>query len=183
MESMRFTRRSRMALVWLTVLLFALAAKAQVDTGTILGTVTDSTGAIVPGATLTLRNQATAARLTDKTTADGRFEFTPLPIGTYTVVVEAPSFKKTTIESVRLSIQQQAAVNVVLQPGAVTENVEVTEAPELMQTQSSSVGQVLEEKTIEDLPLNGRDYTMLVMLTPRSEERRVGEECRSRWAP
>jgi len=104
--------------------------------------------------------------LTDKTTADGRFEFTPLPIGTYTVVVEAPSFKKATVESVRLSIQQQAAVNVVLQPGAVTENVEVTEAPELMQTQSSSVGQVLEEKTIEDLPLNGRDYTMLVMLTP-----------------
>ena len=57
-------------------------------------------------------------------------------------------------------------MNVVLQPGAVTENVEVTEAPELMQTQSSSVGQVIEEKTIEDLPLNGRDYTMLVFLTP-----------------
>jgi len=57
MKSARFTRRSRMPLVWLTVLLFALAARAQVDTGTILGTVTDSTGAIVPGATVTLLNR------------------------------------------------------------------------------------------------------------------------------
>jgi hypothetical protein len=155
-----------MSLVWLTVLLLALTAKAQVDTGTILGTVTDTTGAIVPGATVTISNQATAARQTDKTNVDGRFEFTPLPIGTYTVVVESPSFKKATVESVRLDIQQQAAVNVVLQPGAVTENVEVTEAPELMQTESSSVGQVIDEKSIVDLPLNGRDYTMLVLVTP-----------------
>ncbi|MGO9433023.1 MAG: carboxypeptidase regulatory-like domain-containing protein [Terracidiphilus sp.] len=166
MKSARFTRKCRMPLVWLTVLLSALAARAQVDTGTILGTVTDSTGASVPGATVMLMNQATAAQLADKTTADGRFEFTPLPIGTYTVVVEAPGFKKATVESVHLNIQQQAAVNIVLQPGAVTENVEVTEAPELMQTESSSVGQVIDEKSIVDLPLNGRDYTMLVLLTP-----------------
>jgi carboxypeptidase family protein len=166
MKSERFISRRRMSLVWLTVLLLALTAKAQVDTGTILGTVTDTTGAIVPGATVTISNQATAARQTDKTNVDGRFEFTPLPIGTYTVVVESPSFKKATVESVRLDIQQQAAVNVVLQPGAVTENVEVTEAPELMQTESSSVGQVIDEKSIVDLPLNGRDYTMLVLVTP-----------------
>src|SRR5258708_39103735 len=70
------------------------------------------------------------------------------------------------MQSVQLNIQEQAVVNVVLQRGAVTENVEVTEAPELMQTESSSVGQVIEEKKIEDLPLNGRDYTMLVLLTP-----------------
>ena len=96
----------------------------------------------------------------------GRFEFTPLHIGTYSVTVEASGFKKATIQSVHLDIQQQALVNVMLQPGAVTENVEVTEAPELMQTESSSVGQVIDEKAIVDLPLNGRDYTMLVLVTP-----------------
>lgn len=104
--------------------------------------------------------------MTVKTKADGRFEFTPLSIGTYSVVVESSNFKKATTQNIKLDIQQQALVNVVLQTGSVTENVEVTEAPELMQTQSSSVGQVIEEKTIEDLPLNGRDYTMLVFLTP-----------------
>ena len=166
MKSERFISRSRMPLVWFTVLLLALTARAQVDTGTILGTVTDSTGAIVPDAMVTILNHATAARQTDKTNADGRFEFTPLPIGTYTVVVESAGFKKATVESLHLDIQQQAAVNVVLQPGAVTENVEVTEAPELMQTESSSVGQVIDEKSIVALPLNGRDYTMLVLVTP-----------------
>jgi hypothetical protein len=155
-----------MSLVGLVLAICMTAANAQVDTGTILGTVTDSSGAVIPGASVTIINQASSALLTAKTTADGRFEFTPLHIGTYSVAVEAASFKKATIESVQLDIQQQALVNVVLQSGAVTETVQVTAAPELMQTQSGSVGQVIGEKTIEDLPLNGRDYTMLVLLTP-----------------
>ena len=159
-------RRSLLSLVWLAMLVFALGVEAQVDTGTILGTVTDTTGASVPGVTVTAINQATSAPVAVKTTADGRFVITPLPIGNYIVVAEATSFKKATIQGVHVDIQQQVPVNVVLQPGAVTENVEVTEAPELMQTESSSVGQVIDEKAIVDLPLNGRDYTMLVMVTP-----------------
>jgi hypothetical protein len=155
-----------MLLVAFVSTLGSVMAAAQVDTGTILGTVTDPTGAVIPGATVTIVNQETAAHLSAKTQADGRFEFTPLHIGRYIVVVEAASFKKTTTKGVQLDIQQQALVNVMLQPGSVTENVEVTEAPQLMQTDSSSVGQVMEEKAIEDLPLNGRDYTMLVLLTP-----------------
>ena len=155
-----------MAMVGLALVLWAIGANAQVDTGTILGTVTDTTGAVIPGASVTLISQESSATLTAKTKGDGRFEFTPLHIGTYNVVVEAASFKKATTQNVHLDIQQQALVNITLQPGAATENVEVTEAPELLQTQSSSVGQVIEEKTIEDMPLNGRDYTMLVFLTP-----------------
>ncbi len=155
-----------MSLVWLTLAVGGIVVKAQVDTGTILGTVTDTTGAVVPGAMVTIINQATAASQSAKTQSDGRFVFTPLQIGTYSVVVDAASFKKSTTLDVHLDIQQHALVNVVLQPGAVTQSVQVTEAPELMQTQSSSVGQVIEEKTIVDLPLNGRDYTMLVLLTP-----------------
>ena len=162
----RFAKWGRVSLVWLALMTCIAVAKAQVDTGTILGTVTDSTGAVVPGATVTIINQATSASRMDKTKADGRFVFTPLQIGTYSIDVQAASFKKATIKGVQLNIQQQALVNVVLEPGAVTESVEVTEAPMLMQTQSGSVGQVIEQKKIEDLPLNGRDYTMLVMLTP-----------------
>jgi len=142
MITARIVTQRRALLVWLAPLIFALGAKAQVDTGTILGTVTDSTGAIVDNARVTIVNQATAAPLNSNTKEDGRFEFTPLPIGTYSIVVEATGFKKATIQSVHLSIQQQALANVSLQPGAVTENVEVTEAPELMQSESSSVGRV-----------------------------------------
>jgi hypothetical protein len=154
------------AVVAIVLLAGAVAAAAQVDTGTIVGTVTDSAGAVVSGATVSVINAQTAAKLTMTTAADGRFVFTPLQIGTYSVVVEANSFKRSTVQNVHLDIQQQALVNVALQPGTVTENVEVTEEPELMQTQSGSVGQVIEEKAIQDLPLNGRDYTMLVLLTP-----------------
>lgn len=155
-----------MPLVWFTLALCAISATAQVDTGTILGTVTDTSGAVIPQATVTIINQSTSAPLTAKTKADGRFDFTPLHIGTYSVVVEVAGFKKATVQNVQLDIQQQALVNIVLQPGTVTENVEVTAAPELMQTQNGSVGQVIEEKAVEDMPLNGRDYTMLAMLTP-----------------
>src|SRR5258708_17205770 len=98
MRTPRIVRWSGMSMVWFMLALRAIVAKAQVDTGTILGTVTDSTGAVVPGATVTIINQETSATLTAKTKADGRFEFTPLHIGSYSVVVEAASFKKATTQ-------------------------------------------------------------------------------------
>ena len=166
MKTAVFRQNTRVVLVLIVLMASSILAKAQVDTGTILGTVTDSAGASVLGATVSVVNTETAARLTAKTSADGRFVFTPLHIGDYSVVVEASSFKKATVQGIHLNIQQQVVVNVQLQPGTVTESVEVTGEPQLLQTQSSSVGQVIEEKTIQDLPLNGRDYTMLVMLMP-----------------
>lgn len=166
MKTGQWMQWRRVALLAMLAALCAIGAKAQVDTGTILGTVSDKTGAIIPNATVTIVNQATAAPLTKSTGEDGRFEFTPLPIGSYTLTVEAKGFKKATVQQVHLNIQQQALVNISLEPGEVTENIEVTEAPELMQTESSSVGQVIDEKSIVSLPLNGRDYTMLVLVTP-----------------
>jgi len=166
MRTARLWTWSRMTMVWLLFAFSAIAVKAQVDTGTILGTVSDSTGAVIPGATVTITNQESSATLTSKTKTDGRFVFTPLHIGTYSLTVDVAGFKRATNQNIHLDIQQQVLVNVVLQPGAASESVVVTEAAELMQTQSSSVGQVIEEKTIEDMPLNGRDYTMLVFLTP-----------------
>ena len=158
--------RNRLPLVGLVLALVAMTAHAQVDTGTILGTVTDSTQAVVSRASVILINQQTAARQVLKTGADGRFVFTPLRVGTYTLEAESSGFKKTTVQSISLNVQQQALINIVLQPGAVTENIQVTSEPELLQTQNASVGQVIEEKTIKDMPLNGRDWTKLVLLTP-----------------
>ena len=123
MTRSRFTQRALLALVSIALLFSAMAARAQVDTGTILGTVTDSAGAVIPGAIVSVTNTQTAAKMTAKTSADGRFVFTPLQIGTYTVVVEASSFKKASVAGIQLNIQQQALVNVSLQPGAVTEEV------------------------------------------------------------
>ena len=166
MRTARFILRSHKLLVWLVLALCAGVGTAQVDTGTILGTVTDPSGAVVPGATVTLVHQSTSAQLTLKSDSHGRYEFTPLMIGVYSIQVESSGFKKTTIQDVHLDIQQQALVNVVLQTGTVDQTLEVTAAPGLLQTQSGSVGQVFEAKTIQDMPLNGRDYTMLVLLTP-----------------
>lgn len=166
MRTARFIPWSHLLLMWLMFTLCTAVVRAQVDTGTILGIVTDPSGAVVPGATVTIINQSSSARLTTKSSSQGRYDFTPLKIGDYKIEVESAGFKKAIVQGVHLDIQQQALVNVVLQTGTIDQTMEVTAAPGLLQTQSGSVGQVLEEKTIKDMPLNGRDYTMLVLLTP-----------------
>ena len=104
MKTAGFVLRSRALLVWFALVVCALPSIAQVDTGTILGTVTDSTGAIVSNARVTIVNLSTSAPQTASTTEDGRYVFTPLPIGTYSVTVEAGGFKKATVQSVRLAV-------------------------------------------------------------------------------
>src|SRR6266700_7968840 len=108
---MKMSKSMRLGCMWMvsfTLTLWAIGAMAQVDTGTILGTITDATGAVVPGANVTIFNLETSAMLTAKTSADGRFEFTPLHIGSYRVEVENASFKKAIVQSVHLNIQEQA---------------------------------------------------------------------------
>ena len=166
----------------------APAAFAQVDTGTILGTIKDSSGAVVSGAKVTLTHEGQAFTLTRMSRPDGTYIFTPIRTGTYVLEVETPGFKKTVRRGIVLNLQQQAVVDVTLDPGQVAEEVDVTAEVALLQTQSGEVGQTITSDTIEDLPINGRDYTQLVLLQPgvaqaRSEERRVGKECRSRWSP
>ena len=138
MRTARFIPSSQMLLVWLVLILCAAVGRAQVDTGTILGTVTDPSGAVVSGATVTIVNQSSSARLMTKSSSQGRYEFTPLQIGDYRIEVESAGFKKAVVQSVHLNIQQQALVNVMLQTGTVDQTLEVTASPELLQTQSGS---------------------------------------------
>jgi len=147
-------------------LLFLMAPqlRAQVDTGTVLGTVKDQTGAVIPNAKVTLTNEETNYAVTKKTGPDGSYVFTPIKIGTYTVSAEDTGFQKTTHAGITVNIQQHAVVDLTMVPGKVTQTVQVTGAVPLLQTQSSSVQQAVTSRAINDLPLNGRNATMLARL-------------------
>jgi hypothetical protein len=154
---------------WLSVFVFWLLPfhlHAQVDTGTILGTVTDATGAVIPEAKVTLRNEGTSVAQSTTTSATGGFVFTPLRIGTYAVEVEKEGFKRQRRGRLELNIQQQLVADFALSVGEVTSEVEVTAAAPVLQTESGSVGQVVGSEAINDLPLNGRNYTFLARLVP-----------------
>ncbi|HEY3456653.1 MAG TPA: TonB-dependent receptor [Bryobacteraceae bacterium] len=151
----------------LPVCLFsAVALYAQVDTGTILGAVHDNTGAVIAGARVTVRNEGTSFSQTNTTSQSGEYVFTPLKIGTYTVEVESPGFKKERRTGLIVNIQQQVVSDFTLSVGDVTSEISVTAAVPLLQTESGSVGHVIEGQTINDLPLNGRNYTFLARLVP-----------------
>jgi hypothetical protein len=139
---------------------------AQVDTATLVGTVSDSTGALVSGATVTVVDDATGLVQQQKTTAHGSYIFTALKVGNYTIIASAPGFDKTQQSSVPLVIQQRLELNLTLKPGKVSETVEVNADQAALQTQDASVGQVVTEDQINNLPLNGRNYTLLAQLAP-----------------
>jgi hypothetical protein len=167
--SLRHASR-RLLCVLLTVLgfcwvLFVRPALAQVDQGSITGVVTDSSGKLVPGAKVTLRDVDTGLVLTDKTNGQGTYVFSPVKIGNYTVSAEASGFETTTQENVHLDIQQRLYIPIALKVGKVSESVVVNEAPPLLETETSSVGQVMGTDTINATPLNGRNWVYIAQLT------------------
>ena len=133
--------------------------------GTITGEVKDSTGGVVPGATVTVVNKATNATRTTPTNAVGLFDFPALPPGTYTVKSELEGFKTAT-RDVELQVQQTARVNFTLELGTVSEMATVTGVSPLVETSNATIGTVIENRRIVELPLNGRNYLQLVALSP-----------------
>ena len=151
-------------------------ASAQVDEGSITGTVTDTTGAAVPNASVTLLNTDQGLTLKGMTDGRGTYTFSPVRIGKYSISVTATGFEKTTQQNVTVNVSQNLTVDVQLKLGAATETVEVTTAPPLLQTADASVGQVVTEQSINNLPLNGRNFTFLAQLgagtgTPQADTR------------
>lgn len=151
-------------------------ASAQVDQGTITGTVLDSTGAVVPDAQVILTNLDVGLTVEQKTNASGFYTFSPVRVGNYTLSVTAKGFSKTTQKNLQVNVAQVLQVNVSLKLGAATETVEVNTAPPLMQTEEASVGQVIGEQEVNNLPLNGRNFTFLAQLgagmqTPQADTR------------
>lgn len=140
-------------------------ASAQVDQGAITGTVQDSTGATVPAAKVTVKNIDTGLVLEGTSNGSGVYVFSPLKIGNYTVSATAPGFQTTKQENVHLDAQQRLNIPIFLKLGTVSETVTVSEAPPLLETQTSGVAQVISSETINNTPLNGRNFVYIAQLT------------------
>jgi hypothetical protein len=158
------TRLSVVSALFCIVMLSAFSASAQVDEGAITGTVTDTTGAAVPNASVTLTNTDVGLVTQSTTNSAGEYTFQPIRIGHYAVAVTANGFAKTNQQNLTVNVSQKLQVDVQMKLGAASETVEVTTAPPVLQTDDSSVGQTVTEQTIQALPLNGRNFTFLAQL-------------------
>ncbi|HJQ31954.1 MAG TPA: TonB-dependent receptor [Pyrinomonadaceae bacterium] len=147
------------------ILAFA-AARAQTATGGVNGTVTDPHGAVVPGASVTLVNRATNIETRAAANEGGYYTFVNVAPGTYVLRVEAQGFTTAQTSPFDVGVSQTLTQNVSLAVGEVTQTVEVSAGAELIQASSTELGTVIPEKAIEDLPLNGRNFTQLLTLTP-----------------
>ena len=157
-------------------LLLAPCAFGQVDEGSVTGLVQDATGAVVPNAQVTLLNTDQGLSLVTNTDSSGVYTFSPVRIGNYSVSATAPGFSVTTQQNVKVAVSQNLRVNIELKTGAASETVEVTTAPPELQTEDASVGQVVNEQSVNNLPLNGRNFTFLAQLaagvnTPQADTR------------
>ncbi len=150
-------------LLWL----LAGASMAQTFRGTILGNVTDQSGAAVADAKVTIRNTGTGQVRETNTTNDGTYVAPELPLGTYTVTVEKAGFKTSVTNDVKVNVASETRVNAALQAGEVSTTVEVSgEIVPLVETTSDVQGGVIESSLAGNLPVNGRDYTKLIYLVP-----------------
>ncbi|MFN7998516.1 MAG: TonB-dependent receptor [Bryobacteraceae bacterium] len=138
---------------------------AQVDTATIVGTVHDSSGAVVPHAAVTATATDTNIKSSAVSDPNGDFIITPLKIGKYSVSVEAPGFKREMRSGILLQVQDRVRVDFTLQVGSLSEAVNIEAETPVVQTDTSALGDVIASRQITDLPLNGRDYTQLATLT------------------
>jgi hypothetical protein len=147
-------------------LLIVPPAFAQFDTATVLGTVQDSTGAVLPKATVTLKNLATGITQTAQTDENGNYQFFNVKIGVYQVTAEAAGFSRGVADNIQVTVNARQRVDLALKAGAVTETVLITDTAPLLETESSERGQVIQREQIVNLPLNGRAYADLALLSP-----------------
>ena len=152
-------------LVVLTIVASAPLLLGQADQGTITGVVQDPTGAVIGNANVTLTSPDTGLVMKTKADGGGVYVFSPIKIGNYSVTAAAQGFETTTQTNLHVSIQQRLNVIMTLKPGSTSETVTVTTEAPLMQTQESSVGQVMDTDTINSVPLNGRNWVYIAQLS------------------
>lgn len=156
----------RILMLIVTVLGASMICLAQLTTATILGTVFDTSGAVIPGATVVVTNMGTAATVKLTTDSTGTFIAPALRIGKYRVTASASGFKTFVQSDITVNVNDRVNLHVVLVPGAVTQKVTVVGQTPLVQTASTTLGAVVDTRQAEALPLNGRDITMLTDLVP-----------------
>jgi outer membrane receptor protein involved in Fe transport len=149
--------------IWLMISPLALA---QVVNGSLVGTVTDVSGGVAPGASVTLTNLGTSEQKVAKTDSNGGYQFLSLVPGLYRVEVEKNGFKKFSRQPIDIQVQTATRVDAVLQVGDVQQTVNVSAATPLLQTQTASLGSTIEGRQVQEMPLNGRNIMNLVALVP-----------------
>ena len=157
------TRRSRLILQWAMFCMCALPLPAQ--NASVGGVVTDPSGAFVPGVSITVTNVATGVSQTVQTNERGFYLVTFLRPGTYKVEAAMAGFNPVTRQNLNLDVEQAARVDFALQVGSVTQTLDVSAAAALIESETSTVGQVMSNRTVVELPLNGRNYLQLAKLT------------------
>lgn len=165
MTASHFARR----IAWLALAVFlavAAPAYAQLDTASIVGTIRDSSGAVLPGVTVSATLEDASVTSTVVTNTAGQYVFPSLRIGRYSIAAELQGFKRAVQAGVQLRVQDRQEVNFAMAIGNVSEEVLVRGRGEVLQTQSADIGTVIEARQINDLPLLGRRYSELAYLTP-----------------
>jgi outer membrane receptor protein involved in Fe transport len=147
-------------------MLASTAAFAQLETASIVGTVLDPSGAVIPKATVEVQNQGTAATVSLTSDSNGNFIAPVLQIGTYRITASAPGFKTRITENITLRVSDRTRVDVTLEPGVVTEKVTVMSEAPVVETASTTLGGVVNTQQVSDLPLNGRSLTQLLIVVP-----------------
>ena len=158
-------------LIILFTTIFSKIGFGQAITGTIVGTVYDPTGAVVAGAKLTVTNQATGVSVERRSDELGNYIVPYLPAGLYRVQVEHAGFRTAVSSDVRVQVNATSRMDFTLEPGAVTESVTVEAVAPLVRSTTSEVGHVIEAREIQVLPLNGRLFQQLILLTPGAVQR------------
>ncbi len=166
---MRHARNTALRIAWLALLTLGgavPAAHAQAVSGTILGTVTDSSGGVIANAKVTVVNEGTALTRTVTTDANGEYTAPSLPPGRYTVMTEMTGFKALALSNIDLGVDQRVRIDLKLEVGAMTESVSIKAEAPLVQTSSSELGTTVTDQEIEALPLNGRNFVNLTRTVP-----------------
>ncbi len=167
-----FTRRSinsgLVALI-IAVVLFFITGNAQAQsTATLQGTVTDQRGSVIPNATVTVRNRGTSFARTTQTDTEGNYQVAALPVGNYSVEVKLQGFKTNTVDILPIEVARTVVLNFQLEVGDITQQVQVTSEVPVVETATTSVGTVINQRTVQEIPLNGRHFVDLGLLIPGS---------------
>ena len=156
---------SRMMRAGLLVSFFALTTALVAQTASIGGVVTDPTGAIMASVKIVVTNLDTGLRRETQTNSEGYYTVASLPVGQYRVAVSKAGFANAERTGITLNVQQVARIDFLMQPGALLEQIEVSATAVTLDSETSTVGQVIDNKRIVELPLNGRNYLNLAQLT------------------
>jgi hypothetical protein len=154
------------------IFLISVRASAQQTTASLLGNVSDSTGAVVAGVTIQVTNLSTNIKREASTDSAGTYSIPYLPAGSYRITVTHQGFQTQSADNVTLQVDQTARIDFTLKVGDVSESINVNAAAALLQTENASVGTVIDAGKIVDLPLNGRNFIQLAQLVPACRRER-----------